>query len=213
MSQGEKTLDRFAREYPAGAVVFREGEPGASMYVIRAGTVRLSLHVRDTEMNLSTLSQGEFFGEMAILNNAPRSATATVVEEAILLEIEPKVFETMLRSNSEIALRMIQRLADRLAYANRHIQTLLLKDHVSRVASYLLSELQRQGLEYGKLRIAMREVLVQTGVSEAEAGEAVELLGKLGLVLTNAQGGFSIPDGMALARYLELPPGDWAAAR
>ena len=208
MSQDVAGLERFAREFPAGTVLFCEGEAGRVMYVIRKGTVRLSLRVRDTQLTLSTLVPGEFFGEMALLNNQPRSATATVVEAATLLEIDSNVFQTMLRANTEIAVRMIQRLADRLGTANRHIQTLLMKDHVSRLGSYLLGELQRLGLSYGKLSIEWAELVAHTGIADAEAKEAMGTLSRLGLVLANAQGGFSLPDAMALGRFLEYPARD-----
>jgi CRP-like cAMP-binding protein len=207
MSHGDKVLDRYARELAPGSVLFREGEPGTRMYVIRSGRVRLSMQVRDAELTLAVLGPGEFFGEMSILNQQPRSATATVVEPAELLEIEPRVFETMVRANTEIAVRMIQRLAARLAAANHQIQTLLLKDHVSRVASHLLFELRAQGLEYGKVAAARSALLEHTGLSEPELTDALTTLSRLGLVMVNAQGGLSIPDGMALANFLESPVG------
>lgn len=119
---------RFTKEVPRGTVLFREGDPGREMFVIQAGRVRISKRAGDAETALATLGQGEFFGEMSILNNRPRTATATVLEDARLLVIDPKTFDAMLRANAEVAIRMIKKLADRLEEADRRIEELLRRD-------------------------------------------------------------------------------------
>jgi len=101
-------FERFGRNFPTGTVLFREGDPGEEMYVIQSGRVQLTRRVRGREAHLATLPTGEFFGEMAIVNNRPRSATATVLEESQLLVIDARTFEAMVRGNAEIALRFIK---------------------------------------------------------------------------------------------------------
>ena len=78
----EGALARFSREIPAGSVLFREGESGEEMYVIQAGHVRITKRVARGERVLATLGPGEFLGEMAILNEKPRSATVRVRNSA-----------------------------------------------------------------------------------------------------------------------------------
>jgi CRP/FNR family cyclic AMP-dependent transcriptional regulator len=124
---------RFGKEFAAGTVLFREGEPGSEMYVVQSGKVRISIKVRNVEKVLVDLDQGEFFGEMSLLNGAPRSATATVVDPAQLLVIDPRTFEAMVRGSGDIAVRMIKKLAARLQEADDQIGNLLLKDATSRV--------------------------------------------------------------------------------
>jgi CRP-like cAMP-binding protein len=141
----KEPLNRFAREFPQGTVLFREGEAGKQMFVVRRGLIGLSKNVQGMEKFLSTLGPGEFFGEMAILNGKPRTATATVLEAAQLLVIDPKTFESMLRGNGEIALRMIKKLADRLAEADAQIENLLLHDPEGRVVHYLAHALEARG--------------------------------------------------------------------
>ncbi|MEO8554508.1 MAG: cyclic nucleotide-binding domain-containing protein, partial [Kofleriaceae bacterium] len=68
-------LDRFARDFEAGTVLFEEGQPGDFMYVVSTGEVEIRRMVGETERVLAILPAGEFFGEMAILNGRPRSAT------------------------------------------------------------------------------------------------------------------------------------------
>lgn len=130
-------LERFGRTYTVGTVLFREGEVGEEMYVIQSGRVQLTRRVRGREMHLGTLPPGEFFGEMAIVNNRPRTATATIIEEAHLLVIDGRTFEAMVRGNSEIALRFIKKLATRLELSNQQVETLLLADLNHRVVHHL----------------------------------------------------------------------------
>src|SRR5688500_8593387 len=131
MSAEEQLFNRFGKEIPRGTVLFREGDPGKEMYVVQSGKVAISKKVRDVEKILATLGPGEFFGEMAIISNKPRNATATVADDARLLVIDPKTFESMIRGNSEIAVRMIKKLADRLSEADTQIENLLMSDPAS----------------------------------------------------------------------------------
>ena len=115
------------------------------MFVLQAGKVAISKKVRDVEKVLAMLGPGEFFGEMAIISNKPRNATATVEEDAKLLVIDPKTFEGMIRGNSEIAVRMIKKLAERLSEADAQIENLLLADPASRVVHQILQVCQTRG--------------------------------------------------------------------
>src|SRR5512138_1557782 len=124
----DQLFQRFGKEFRRGTVLFREGEPGKEMYVIQSGRVTIHKRAGDVEKVLTTLGAGEFFGEMSILNNKPRSATATCAQDSKLLVIDAKTFEAMIRGNAEIALRMIKKLADRLQETNEQIETLLFSD-------------------------------------------------------------------------------------
>jgi len=130
-------LERLAREFPAGTVLFEEGQPGDDMYIVVSGEVELRRHVGDAERVLAVLPSGEFFGEMAILNNRPRSATAVVRTAARLFVIDRTTFEAMLRARPEIALRMIKALATRLDATNQHVELLLLPTASHRVVQCL----------------------------------------------------------------------------
>ena len=96
-------FERFGVTFPAGTILFKEGEPGKEMYVIQTGRVQLTRTVRGREEHLATLPAGEFFGEMAIINKQPRSATATAIEESHCLVLDARTFEAMIRGNAEIA--------------------------------------------------------------------------------------------------------------
>ncbi len=145
MSAEEALFQRFGKEIPKGTVLFREGDPGKEMYVLQAGLVAISKRVRDVEKVLAVLGAGEFFGEMAIISNKPRNASAMVESDARLLVIDPRTFEAMIRGNSEIAVRMIKKLAERLSDADAQIETLLLGDPNSRVVHHMLNLCQGRG--------------------------------------------------------------------
>ena len=178
-------FQRFGKEYPRGTVLFREGEPGKEMYVLQAGKIAISKYVRDVEKILAVLGPGEFFGEMAIISNKPRNATATVTEDARCLVIDPKTFEGMIRGNAEIAVRMIKKLAERLSEADAQIENLLLSDPNSRVVHQIVQAVQTRGrpLEEGtEIDFVVREMPRTIGVGEPAIRSLLDRLERAGLI-------------------------------
>lgn len=137
---------KFGREYAPGEVLFREGESGDVMFVIQSGSVRISKSVAGYDKTLATLGPGEFFGEMAILNGKPRTATATIVVKTRCILIEARTLEEMVAKNSEIALRLIKKLAKRLDSADSLVEILLHKDPKARVLLALTRHAEAFGL-------------------------------------------------------------------
>ncbi len=185
MGAEETLFQRFGKEFPRGTVLFSEGEPGKEMYVLQTGRVTISKHVRDVEKVLAVLGPGEFFGEMAIISNKPRNASATVAEDAKLLVIDPKTFEGMIRGNSEIAVRMIKKLAERLSEADAQIENLLLSDPSSRIVHQILTTAQTRGrtLEEGvEIELPVRELPRQIGVGEPAIRSMLDRLTRAGLI-------------------------------
>jgi CRP-like cAMP-binding protein len=198
-------LQRFGREFPRGSVLFREGEPGQEMFVVHQGRITISKKVGEVEKILSHLGPGEFLGEMAILNNRPRSATATCAEDSKLLVIDAKTFETMIRSSAEIAVRLIKKLADRLAEADEQIESLLLTDSASRVVHFLATAAERgvrtaAGL---KIEIPPRELAARVGVRLDQADEALMKLLRAKLIAVHPDG-FVVPEVAKLRYFLEF---------
>jgi CRP/FNR family transcriptional regulator, cyclic AMP receptor protein len=198
-------FQRFGREFPRGAVLFREGEAGHEMFVVHQGRVTISKRVGEVEKILSTLGAGEFLGEMAILNNKPRSATATCAEDCRLLVIDAKTFEAMVRSSAEIAIRLIKKLSDRLAEANEQIENLLLTDAASRVVHFLAVAAERGAKTAAGLKIEMapRELAARVGVKAEQADEALMKLLKAKLIAVHPDG-FVVADVAKLRHFLEF---------
>ena len=201
----DQLFQRFGKSFPAGTVLFREGEPGREMYVVQQGRVRISKRVGEVEKILSSLGPGEFLGEMAILNGKPRSATATCADASKLLVIDAKTFEAMIRSNAEIAIRMIKKLADRLQEANEQIENLLLSDASARVVHFLAGAAEKGAVTPGgkKIEMAPRELAGRVGVKPEQADEALMKLLKAKLVSVHPDG-FVVPDGAKLRHFLEF---------
>ena len=199
-------FQRFGRTFAKGTVLFREGEKGEEMYVIQSGKVQVSMRVRGVEKILSMLQPGEFFGEMAILNSKPRSATAVVSEDAKLLVIDVKTFEAMVRGNSEIALRMIKKLSSRLQEADDQIENLLLKDHNSKVVHALvrLTETNGSPVERGTfVRILPEELGNKVGIHVDKVNEVVAKLTKARIV-SASKDGLIVHDQGRLRKFLEF---------
>jgi CRP-like cAMP-binding protein len=117
---------RFLTHYSKGEVLFREGDEGEEMFIIQSGHVAIKKRVRDGgETTLAVLEKGDFFGEMALLERLPRSATAEVIDEGDLIKINNEVFGDMLKANPEIAIRMLRKYSIRLRETNRQIENIL----------------------------------------------------------------------------------------
>jgi CRP/FNR family transcriptional regulator, cyclic AMP receptor protein len=184
MAADDQPAQRYGKAFPKGSVLFQEGDAGHEMFVIRSGEVAISKKVRDIEKQLSTLGPGEFFGEMSLLTNKPRSATATLLTDGQLLIIDPKTFEGMLRGNGEIAVRMIRKLADRLAEADAQIETLLLRDPASRVVHYLTHAAEVRGQPNGDgvlVPLQIGDLPSVLGLSPEQVKEVLQQLTRAGV--------------------------------
>jgi CRP/FNR family transcriptional regulator, cyclic AMP receptor protein len=182
---------KFGRRFLAGTVLFREGDPGADMYIIQSGRVQITRRVGAQEAVLAVLPAGEFFGEMSIVNNRPRSATATVVDDATLLVIDAKTFEAMIRGSAEIAVRMIKKLTDRLDQADRQIEMLLYREPNHRVVHYLRGEAEARGRPHaGGTAVQVSESLLaeRVGLPSEDVRQVVDRLVRARLIARTEDG-------------------------
>jgi CRP-like cAMP-binding protein len=211
MGAEETLFQRFGKEFSKGTVLFREGEAGREMFVLQSGRIAISKRVRDEEKVLAVLGPGEFFGEMAIISNRPRNATATVSEDAKLLVIDPKTFEGMIRGNAEIAVRMIKKLAERLSEADAQIENLLHADPASRVVHHVLQMCRTRGrpTEEGmEIDLPLRELPSQIGVGEPAIRHILDRLERAGL-LERAGDRLTVQDTARLHDFLQYLEMKW----
>lgn len=111
---GAASFEDFIVKLPAGATIFTEGDVGTDMFVIQSGSVEIAKRLKDGLRPLSVLEKGDFFGEMSILEDVPRTADAFARTDVELVRINQSTFDEMLRHNGEIAVRMLRKLSRRL---------------------------------------------------------------------------------------------------
>jgi uncharacterized membrane protein len=116
---------------PQNTRLFRQGDKGDAMYLIESGRVRISIRdEEDQEVILAELAQGDFFGEMSIIDGRQRSADAKVIEDARFAILSREAFLSFVRTNPDVALEMLSALTDRLRRTDE-----LLRSRVSRNAN------------------------------------------------------------------------------
>jgi len=203
----EELLAKYGRVWPTGTVLFREGEPGHEMFIIERGRVQLTRNLRGVEKILAVLPPGEFFGEMAIINQKPRSATATVIEEAHLLVLDQPTFEKMIQENTAIAVRLIKKLAARLEQTNLQVEILLLRDTNHRLVHLLRRLAQDVGVrevEGVRIDVSLHEIADRIGCTDDEVRDIVERLARGRLLTPLVPRGFLISEVGRLQDFLEF---------
>lgn len=207
MAESDQLFARFGRTCEAGEILFREGEPGETMYVLQEGSVRISKSVKGEEKTLAILGAGEFFGEMAILNAKPRSASATVEQRAQVLVLGARTFEQMVMSNAEIAIRLVKKLSRRLDSANELIEVLMHRDPKARVILGLSREAQFIGQRHedGSITVPLSEAELaeQVGLSLRETHEVLKRLTRLRIAEVT-EGGVHVTNVDRLEEFYEF---------
>jgi CRP-like cAMP-binding protein len=159
---GEASLDAVLRltrrrRFHKDQVIFHEKEVGDSLFVILHGRVKVAIFGDDgKEVTLSVLTEGDFFGEMALLDQDPRSATVIAEEECELLSLQRDDFTRALEQDPGMSASLVQTLASRLRKANHQISTLALLDVYGRVARLLQELAEEEGKRLKDGRVVLR---------------------------------------------------------
>jgi signal transduction histidine kinase len=126
---------------PAGREIFREGDPGNAVYVIRAGSVEISTRIGSEKAQVvSKLGPGDFFGEMAVIEFKPRSATAIAAEPVVVYRIPAGEMLTLIQYTPDIAVKLMREISHRLREFNlRHVQEISQAERLSLVGRFARS--------------------------------------------------------------------------
>ncbi len=143
MAEDSALFKRFGKTVETGETVFREGDQGDTMYIIQDGRVRVSKGIGGRQHILAELGKGEFFGEMAIVNNVKRTASITAIDKTELLCFTREGFLSMINKNPMIALNIIDKLCRRLQDLHLQIQHFARRDARGLVALNLLYAFNR----------------------------------------------------------------------
>jgi CRP/FNR family transcriptional regulator/CRP/FNR family cyclic AMP-dependent transcriptional regulator len=135
----------FLRNYEENQPIILQNEPGTTLYLILEGRVKVVLYGEEgKELVLTILGKGDFFGEMAVVDGLPRSASVIAIEFSRLLLIQREVFLGLIQRAPELSLQFMKELSRRLRLADARIESLALMDVYGRVAR-VLRELTLKG--------------------------------------------------------------------
>ncbi len=145
---GEEEKSEFEKQLNTGEVLFKDGDRGDEMYLIKSGKIRISKSAGEVEKTLAVLKEGDFFGEMSVIDGSPRSATATAIEPAELVIFDREVFMNQVRENPLIEY-VLHTLIRRLRDADEQIKFLLIKNEEKRLIAMFLTK-AREGTQTDK---------------------------------------------------------------
>lgn len=177
-----------------GTSVFQKGDAGSSMMAVLMGRVRISsVSGEGKEITLNVIDAGQVFGEIALLDDKPRSADAMAVEDSLLMVIERRHFLPFLRKNDDLYLRMLSVLCERLRQTSLALEEIALHDVPARLARLLLKLSKDYGrpVNGGGVRIDFKMSQTDMGSLIASTRESVnkqmKQWEKLGVLSTDSR--------------------------
>lgn len=168
-------LAQLVREHQhaKGAVIVLHGDAGEALFLIRSGQVKVTVASEDgREVILSVLGPGSFFGEMALVDDEPRSAHVIAMEDTTILQLRREDFRNRLKAAPELAIALLRELSRRLRRADDTIASLMLLDVNGRIAHLLLELAREEGGEGGS-RITRRLTHASIGQMVGASRETV----------------------------------------
>lgn len=174
------------KSYPRNSVILFEDDPGDALYVVAGGQVKVVLIGDDgREVILSVLGEGEFFGEMSLLDDEPRSAHVIAMEDSDLLVLRREDFEGILATNPQIALALLRELTRRLRRADEKVGALVLLDVTGRVARLLLELADDSGGDRITRRLTHHTIAQMVGSSRETVSRTMRDLVSRGHIAVN----------------------------
>lgn len=120
---GKLLVKLFEKEYRAGEMIFMQGDPGKALFVVLTGQVLISRSSHGREEVLATLTSGGYFGELALIDDQPRSASARAAEPSVLLMLYKSDFDDLIEGHRTIAIHVMGNLLKTLAGYLRRAQS------------------------------------------------------------------------------------------
>lgn len=144
----EPTSD-LTRSYPKDTMIFSESQSGADMFIIQSGEVTISKVVKGNEVTLAVLKKGDMFGEMALLENKPRSASAIAHSDCVLMVVNRSNFNQMVSTQPQLIAKLTTTLADRLWSMYRQLDNANLGDPYAKMIDILSLQIEKQKISLG----------------------------------------------------------------
>ena len=182
----DKLFDKFGVEYEPNDIIFCEFEPGNDFYFIQSGRVEIVKIINNREKTLDILGTGDVFGEMAILEEEPRSASAIAIEHVKLLRFRRENFDALLQGTPQLAYKLLVIFSKRIYDAKRRLMILLLDDPQLKIMDVMnmLAE-QDPHLDVQEpvtLRVTIQEIANWAGMQINDVQKLLTHLNKLGKI-------------------------------
>ena len=188
------------RTYPKNTIIISEGDDSDSLYAVLSGKVKVYLSDDDgREIIINIQGEGEYFGELALLDDSPRSASVMTLEETKLAVISKSSFEKCLSNNPQLALHIIRELSSRLRNLTQNVKSLALMDVYGRVARTLLDMAEPTGE-----KLEIRQKLTQRDIASM-VGASREMVSRILKDLST--GGYITIQNKTITINEKLPPG------
>lgn len=168
----------LARKYPRGTMIFSESQSGNDMFIIQSGQVKISKVVDGNEVTLAMLSKGDMFGEMALLENKPRSASAIATDDCQLMVVNRQNFDQMVATQPQLIARLTTTLSERLWSMYRQLDNACLKDPNAKFMDMLALQIEKARLPLtGKVplqtELTLSDLANMCGIPNAKQAEAI----------------------------------------
>ena len=190
----KSTFEKHLRFFSEGDVIFRENEPGMEMYVIIEGQVEIRKATGpSSSKTLTTLQKGDMFGEMAVIEKMPRSATAVAIAPTRILVLNERLYDTMVASNPDFARKMNRVLSARIRRANAIIQNVMSTNRQNQLWTGLVQYAREHGISTFKgSRVKVADFVAwaaeHLGITEKELQAILAQLLKREVIAYSARG-------------------------
>jgi CRP/FNR family transcriptional regulator, cyclic AMP receptor protein len=178
------------RSFPKGRTIVAEGEPSQSLHILLSGRAKVQRSdAEGKEVILAVLGPGECFGEMSLIDDAPRSASVITLEPCDFMSINKESFKALLAQSHDMAMQVMRGLVRRLRDADKKIETLALLDVYGRVARVLLDFSEQVGGErVVKNKLPRQEIAKMIGASREMVSRVMKGLETDGYIVPGAEG-------------------------
>ena len=159
----EAMFGKFGKVFRPNEIIFCEYEPGNDFYLIQEGQVKITKTVGSSIKTLDVLEAGDIFGEMAILEEQPRSATAVCITEVRALNFNRANFELLMTKNPQLALRVLTIFSTRIYDAKRRLMILLMDDIIGKVSDVFMMLYEKQGMNDHQKEVTLKVTVDDVG--------------------------------------------------
>jgi CRP-like cAMP-binding protein len=204
---GEAELARVSevavpRRFPAGQVIFREGDQSDTCYVMRSGHARaVREHAGGRTISLAHFGPGDIFGELAMFDDERRSATVETLDEVEAIAILGADMRRLLREHPDIAAKIVISLGRRLREANERLTRQSFQTVQSRVAGVLADLVEQARAEGAGERVTQADIAQLAGSSRESASRFLAVLERAGII-SQGRARITVHDADALRRYV-----------